>query len=179
MNGTGSKYSNHVREWRWTVGVVECICVVLKTFQSWHGTVLCRRRRTDLASERLRRWIELNAEWRIRWRGRGWIRRSEPDIHTRNPTFFSLWSIFHLLNWPIHRFGKWKRGLWVTQQNIFSPLWQHKLIDYWSPHSGTQLWASRKTNLEENAFSTETFRLQSRKNKRCNLVWLCFIMVCQ
>lgn len=94
MNGTGSKYGIHVRERRWTAGVAEYIWMVLKTFQSSHGAVLCRRRRTDLEAETLGRWIELNAEGRIRWRG-----EDESDTVSQTFTLEIPRSLF-MINFP-------------------------------------------------------------------------------
>lgn len=86
MNGTGSKYGNHVREWRWTAGVAEHIWMVLETFQPWHGAVLCGRKRTDLETETLGEMNRNKCGRENQMERGGWIRRSEPDIHTRNPT---------------------------------------------------------------------------------------------
>lgn len=94
MNGTRSKYGYNARERRWTVGAAEYIWMVLQIFRPSRSDVLWRRRRTDLESETLGRWIELNAEGGIRWKG-----EDESDAESQTFTLEIPHSLF-MINFP-------------------------------------------------------------------------------
>lgn len=86
MNGPGSKNGIHVRERRWRVGVAEYIWMVLKTSRPSHRAMLCRREEDRFRSRNTREMNRIKCGGQNQMEKGGWIRHSEPDIHTRNPT---------------------------------------------------------------------------------------------
>lgn len=110
MNGADSKNSIHVRVCRWTAGVAGYIWMALeKPSRSSRGAARLCKSRSDLeAAATLGRWIELKRGGEDEMASRGWIRRAQPDAHTRKPTLivcdqFSICYTDQLLDLAIRR----------------------------------------------------------------------------